>query len=264
MKLSQLQLSLESLWPQSSADDWDNVGLSVGVGEHEVSKVLLSVDVTNEVINEAIAQDADLLISHHPLLLGGIMEITDASYRGILVHKSIRSGLAIYSAHTNADITKHGVSWALADAVGLKTMTALDGMEIGHGRIGSIEPITISRLVDLLISKLPATKGGIRVIGDSSQVVSKIALVAGSGFSFHEQAMGSGAEVFVTSDLKHHAALDFKQQYPDSVLIDISHYAAESVWLDTAVNQLRQLHPELIFEVSQINTDPWDNLFTND
>lgn len=264
MRLKSLVAALDQHWPVAAADDWDNVGLAVGISDAQIANVLLSVDITREVLAEAVNLDCQLIISHHPLLLDGVIAITDDSYRGELVISAISKGISIYSAHTNADITETGVSAALAKHLGLENLTALNSEAVGHGRIGSCAPVTVTKLVSKLQQILPTTKTGIRVIGKSDTSVSAIGLVAGSGMSFHQQAFDLGADVFITSDLKHHAALDFKEQYPDKVLIEISHFAAESLWLEQARWELEQQHSDVKFLVCSVNTDPWDSLFTND
>lgn len=264
MKLEALAKYLDSHWPVLEADDWDNVGLSVGSLNSEISGVMLCVDITRAVLDEAISSNCQLIISHHPLFLDGLHAITDLTYRGELIIEATRSGIAIYSAHTNADITETGVSATLAEKLGIIGPTALNSLKVGHGRIGSVASLRVSDLILKLQQTLPVTRTGFRVIGRSDAIVSKVALVAGSGMSFHHQAFALGADVFITSDLKHHAALDFKEQYPDKVLIEISHFAAESLWLQQAQKELSQHVLDVNFSVCSVNTDPWDSLITND
>lgn len=259
-QLSDLIETFEALWPQQTAEDWDRPGLMLGHPSQDVSKVVLSVDVTAEVIAEASESGAQLLLSHHPLLLRGVNELGELTLKGNLAAKAIRSGLAIFAAHTNADIAEVGVGRALAEALGLTDLEPLDS-ETGHGSVGKIGKTTLLDFARLLASKLPPTAQGVRVSGAGDRSVSRVAMVAGAGDSYLSLALRSGADVFVTSDLRHHPSQDFIEQSKltdGPTLIDISHWAAEWLWLDIAARELAQRHPECEFVVSDLRTDPWD------
>jgi putative NIF3 family GTP cyclohydrolase 1 type 2 len=129
----------------------------------------------------------------------------------------------------------------------------------GHGRVGKLEKtVTLEQLARSIQDLLPATNAPIRVAGDLTQKISVVALVGGSGAGFIADAISSGADCFVTSDLKHHATLDLVSDQSQTMsLIDISHYAAESLWLSPAASQLSKLVPGVEFIVSEVSTDPW-------
>jgi len=260
MTLSELIQVFERLWPKSSAEEWDRPGLMVGNPSQAVSKVMLSVDVTSDVLEEAIEQGCNLLLVHHPLLLRGVFELSEISLKGNLVSKAIRSNLAIYSAHTNADVAEGGVSQSLARAIGLNHQVRFD-QEGGHGIVGTIEPIRLVDFARNLSKSIPATAAGLKIAGDPEKLVSKIGLVAGAGDSFLSKAINTDIDVFITSDLRHHPAQDFIEQAKligGPALIDISHWAAEWVWLDQAANQLRSETSGVEFLVTDLRTDPWD------
>jgi dinuclear metal center YbgI/SA1388 family protein len=232
----------------------------VGNPDQEIKKVLLSVDVTAVVLDQAVQESCQLLISHHPLLLRPVHELGELTLKGNLVTKAIRSGLAIFSAHTNADIATGGVSQSLASAIGLRNLSPLDSAS-GHGVVGDIDELTLVDFARKISKAIPATAAGVKVAGDSARLVSRVALVGGAGDSFLSLASSSGVDVFITSDLRHHPAQDFIEQSNltnGPALIDISHWAAEWVWLDTAAKQLSAKHPEVEFVVSDLRTDPWD------
>ena len=255
MRTAEFLLWAESRWPAELAETWDNPGLITGDLDQNHHRVLLSVDITFEVLEQAIAEKCSLIVAHHPLLLGGIETIREDLYKGKLLALAIRNDVSLFAAHTNADVVKNGVSEALAKAIGLKNLTALNGMETGHGRVGEIDKTTLSALVEHLGSVLPKTNRGISYIGNQDQSIEKVALVAGSGMGFADSV---DADVFITSDVKHHPALDFKQQATirSQSLVEISHFAAESVWLEVAAEEIRGLGLEAI--ISSVNTDPWD------
>lgn len=260
MTLSNLLATFETLWPKATAEEWDRAGLMIGNPDQEIKKVLLAVDATSEVLDQAVQENCQLLITHHPLLLRPVHELGELTLKGNLVTKAIRSGLAIFSAHTNADVAVGGVSQSLAVAIGLRNLSPLDPVS-GHGIVGDIDETTLVDFARKISKAIPATAAGVKVAGDSARLISKVALVGGAGDSFLTQAASAGVDVFITSDLRHHPAQDFIEQSKLTVgpaLIDISHWAAEWVWLDKAAEQLSGKHPGIEFMVSDLRTDPWD------
>jgi dinuclear metal center YbgI/SA1388 family protein len=260
MTLSDLLASFEKLWPAGTAEDWDRPGLMVGHPSQTVSKVLLAVDVTADVIDQATQGGCQLLLSHHPLLLRGVHELGELTLKGNLVARAIRSGLAIFSAHTNADIAQGGVSQSLATALGMRNLSPLDELS-GHGIVGQIDEVKLIDFARKIAKVIPATAQGIKVAGDSEKLISRVGLVAGAGDGFLAQANQLGIDLFITSDLRHHPAQDFIEQAKltaGPALVDISHWAAEWLWLEQAAAKLSSLHKDVEFVVSDIRTDPWD------
>ena len=265
MLLSQVIERFESLWPVGHAEAWDSVGLVVGSAKQNVTKVLLTVDVTDEVIAEAKQIGADLILAHHPLLLKGIDTVQEQTSKGFILSELIRSGIALYSAHTNADSQISGTSAVLAKHIGLANTSALAPNEFGAGIgiIGNLSaPTTLGEIAGLLNKILPQTATGIRVAGDFNRAVTKVALCAGAGDSYLQVALDSGADLYITSDLRHHPAQEILQQAKarsiEFSLMDISHWAAEYLWLDQAGSELADLGIELV--VSDIRTDVFDFL----
>ncbi len=260
MTLSNLLASFEKLWPKESAEDWDRPGLMVGNPSQEINKVLLAVDVTSEVIDQAIQTGCQLLLTHHPMLLRGVHELGELTLKGNLVAKAIKSGMAIFSAHTNADIAQGGVSQSLAQALELRNLAPLDAVS-GHGIVGDVDEMKLIDYARKISRAIPATAQGIRVAGDSEKLISRVGLVAGAGDSFLGMASLAGIDLFITSDLRHHPAQDFIEQSKltdGPALIDIAHWAAEWVWLDQVAAQLAGIHRDVEFIVSDLRTDPWD------
>lgn len=260
------------LWPESSAESWDRVGLLAGEPAHPVNKVLFAVDPTLAVIAEAAAQSCELIITHHPLLLRGIHTAAADTLKGALLTKLIRNEIALYSAHTNADQPAGGVSAALAAAFGLRNCQAIvpapdplpgrSDTAFGLGRVGDLEaPLTLAQFAESVAAVLPPTAGGVRVAGDAARKVQRVALLGGAGDSLLEHPVVLSADVYVTSDLRHHPALDARERACLGIgpaVIDVAHAAAESLWLTAASATLADMLPGLKCAVSGINTDPWD------
>src|SRR5664279_44255 len=123
MKLKDLTSYLDSAVPLSFQESYDNSGLQVGSPEREISSAMISLDVTEEVIDEAIHNKCDLVVSHHPLIFTGIKSLTGRSFTERTIYKAVKSDIAIYSAHTNLDIFNHGVSRKMAEQIGLNAVS---------------------------------------------------------------------------------------------------------------------------------------------
>ena len=258
-KLSALLKHFEEKWPTSSAEEWDRPGLMVGDGRTEVSKVLISVDATLAVVQEAIESSCQLLISHHPLLLRGVTALPESTAKGRLIADCNRAGLAIFAAHTNADFTETGVTNTLARKLGLVNLRPLS--HVGHGAIGEIPPTNLLDYSKQIGRALPSVAGGIKVGGDPAKLITRVGVLAGAGDSYLDLALASDVDLFITSDLRHHPASEFLEQSSlgeGPALIDVSHWAAEWTWLDVLAVELKTHFPAVEFVVSEINTDPWD------
>ena len=171
--LGMILRAVEELWPEILAEDWDEVGLVAGRPSAAVRKILFAVDPTLEVIEEAIGFGAQLLITHHPLLLRGVTSVAATTAKGRAVHRLIESGTALLTVHTNGDSAVGGVSDVLADALGLQDVSPLtpaaDGLpEEGIGRVGDLpEVLTLGDFAARVFGILPSVAGGVRVSGDS-------------------------------------------------------------------------------------------------
>jgi dinuclear metal center YbgI/SA1388 family protein len=253
----------EQLWPANLAEEWDAPGFSVHTPS-DVSRVLLSVDVTATVVSEAIAKGCQMVLSHHPFLLRGTKDVNFDGLKGHVVQLALANHVSLFAAHTNADVVEQGVSAALAGALELRDtvplVPTLADSKIGHGRIGTLDnEITLKDLAARLAATLPFSARGVTVAGDPEASVSLVAVCGGAGDSLITAAFDAGADVFITSDLRHHVTLDAisTPRSDPFACIDISHWAAESLWLQTAASQLASLVSDVEFLVSEVTTDPW-------
>jgi dinuclear metal center YbgI/SA1388 family protein len=262
--LRELQAVIEDLWPAAGAESWDSVGLVAGDPDQAVEHVHLAVDAVPATAREAVEIGADLLLTHHPLLLRGVTTIAESTYKGSVLTTLVRGGTALVAAHTNADVVTTGTSAVLADRLGLVDQQPLDpgsDPSTGIGRVGSLaEPTTLGALARALVDLLPPTATGIRVSGDFDQPIRTVALCAGAGDAYLRHPAVLGADVYITSDLRHHPASEFREQAllgGGPALIDTSHWATEWLWLDVAAEQLRRAAGVRV-TVSDLRTDPWD------
>jgi dinuclear metal center YbgI/SA1388 family protein len=368
--VAEVQAVLEATYDPSRAEEWDAVGLVAGDPSAQVRKILFAVDPTDAVIDEAVATDVDLLVTHHPLLLRPVTSVAATTPKGRAVHRLIVNEVALLTAHTNADAPPGGVSEAMAHALGVQdpkpiaaqpvdptdklvtfvpradTARVIDGLaaagagEIGayercaytadgtgtfrpttgasptigevgaieevaetrvemvvprvrrsavfealraahpyeevafdvyelaaqpsasgSGRIGGLaEPTTLGSFAAAVVAALPATHSVARVAGDPGQSIHTVALCGGSGDFLLDQVRATDADVYVTSDLRHHPASELRE-HGAPALIDVPHWAAEWTWLPVVERLLTDaLAAEAITvetRVSNIVTDPW-------
>lgn len=260
---------ISGLWPPSGAESWDTVGLVAGDPASEVRAIHLAVDAVPEVVDEALGLGAQLLLAHHPLLLRGVTTVAEDRYKGVVLSRLIRGGAALIAAHTNADIVSRGTSAVLAECLGLLATRPIElsrdpvnGPEVGLGRVGRLPvPTTLGALARAIADLLPATAQGVRVAGEYDREVVTVALCAGAGDSLLGHPEVVAADVYVTSDLRHHPASEASERAKlgrGPSLIDVSHWASEWLWLDVAAAQLRAELPDVTVTVSELRTDPWD------
>jgi dinuclear metal center YbgI/SA1388 family protein len=248
--------ALESRYPPAWAEAWDRVGLVVGEPSAPVRRVLFAVDCVPETVAEAVATGAQLMVVHHPLLLRGVHSVATTTYKGAAVHQLIRSGIALYVAHTNADVAAPGVSDALAARLELRDVRPLRAEERHPCRVGTMErPLPLAELATVVARQLPATTVGVRAAGDPDRIITTVAVVGGAGDGFLADVAAAGADAFLTADLRHHPASEHLAG-GGPALLDAPHWATERPWLDVVAAELRgdlALDPV----VSDLVTDVW-------
>jgi dinuclear metal center YbgI/SA1388 family protein len=257
---------LDAAYDPRWAESWDAVGLVCGDPAAEVHKVLFAVDPVDTVIDEAIGWGADLLVTHHPLLLKPVHGVAATSFKGRSVHRLITNGVALLTAHTNADVANPGVSDALARALDLSVIgpilaapsegaasgaSGASGGSVGHGsrsgrglgRFGVLpEPESLRAFAQRVALALPPTSGGVRVAGDPERAIRLVAVCggAGDGRELLSAVRAAGADAYVTADLRHHPASeaieagDFGGAGTGPALVDVAHWASEWPWLSDA------------------------------
>jgi dinuclear metal center YbgI/SA1388 family protein len=271
--LADVVRALDALYPPDTAQSWDQVGLVAGDLGQRVERIHFAVDPTLAVIDEARELGADLLVTHHPLLLRGIHSVSTATAKGASVTSLVVHDIALYVAHTNADIATPGVNDALAEACGLTQTEPLafpEGRPLG--RVGDLpEPLALAEFAERLYAALPRAAGGLRVAGPPGAPVRRVAVAGGAGDDLFDEVRASGADVYVTADLRHHPALEAREESRGGVpyLIDAGHWATESLWLAAAARRLEVAlagavaegpagSPRVGTHISTLRTDPWD------
>ena len=226
MKLREIAEIIEKEFPLSSAFDWDNCGILMGGGEWEITRVLITLDVNNAVLKEAVKAGADLILSHHPILFDGTKRITSETPEGRLVIGLLENKIAVYAAHTNCDVGKNGINARLSSLFGLCNSEPLE--DSGLGRIGDLkEPMNFAEFADF--TKKTLKTPFVRVCGGKTAAVSRVAVAGGSCAEIIPEAVRKGADVIVTGDMKYHDMINYSEQ--GISIIDAGHYPTEIIAL---------------------------------
>ena len=255
-------LEIEKIAKPQYAYDWDNCGLSVGNRNSLVSKVLITLDITKEVVEEAIKENCQMIISHHPLIFKPISECTEESYVGEIVSLLYKNDIALYSAHTSLDIAFNGVNDSLCQRLLLKNVSLLgefnvNGEAVACGRIGDLEnPLNKEELLNFIKEKTGAKTLNYYL---EDKKYHKIALSTGAGedLAFENKQ----ADVFLTGEIKYHTALELKRQ--NISFISAGHYYTEIHFVDVFRACLQKQADMLQYSVTKkktkTNTNPFEN-----
>ncbi len=244
MKCSEVMAYLRSIAPEETAESWDHVGLLVGREDKEVQVVMTALDATEDVISQAIAAGADLLVTHHPMLFRPVDRVVWEELAGRKIIRMIRADLSYFAMHTNCDSCVMAEEAAgklgLTDCVMLEESPAPgpDGMPAGIGRAGLLpEEMSLRELC--LRVKEAFDIDVVRLIGDPEVRVRRAAISTGSGKSMVSRARAAGAEVLISGDLDHHCVIDAADE--GMYLIDAGHFGTERFVAYTLAEELRKL-----------------------
>mgnify|MGYP001183612317 CR=1 FL=1 len=241
----------EEKYPLDLAYDWDNVGLQIGTLNHKTEKVLITLDVTKEVVKEAIKNKCNLIISHHPLLFKPMTNIAFDSPQGWIVKNLIQNNITVYSAHTNFDQAWGGMNDILAGKLGITDLKLLDEDD-NIGRYGKIEKTSMVDFIGKVKSAFNLES--VLVIGETEKNVETVGISGGSGSKHMYAAKKRNCNVYISGDVTYHTALDAVQI--GITLIDVGHHV-EIVFVDAVRKQLMDRFPEVEFISSTINTNPY-------
>ena len=248
MKVKDIIKVIEDFAPLSIQESWDNSGLCVGSPEDEVTSVLLALDCTPALVEEAVACGADMIVTHHPLIFSGLKKISSDNMVGEAVIKAIKAGISIYAAHTNADKVLAGVSGAMAAKLGLENVRILDdeGAGTGLGTIGDLpEPMTADQAVAFVKDRF-ALKS-VKASKPLSGMISRVAMCGGSGGSLIGAAQKAGAQLYISGDISYHNFFT-----PEGFMImDIGHYESEIEIVDILFSLIKKNFPTFAVRITQ-------------
>lgn len=232
MKCYEIIEKLETLSPASYAESWDNIGLLAGRRDKEVKTIYIALDATDDVIEEAVRLKADFLLTHHPLIFHKLSRVNTDDFIGRRVFQLIQNDICYYAMHTNFDVM--GMADAAADELKLQNSQVLnvtyedDISKEGCGRFGRLpRKMSLAECAELVKSVYQVPN--VRVFGELTDMVETAAVMPGSGGSYIQDALRSGADVMITGDIDHHEGIDAVAQGLN--IIDAGHYGIEKLFI---------------------------------
>ncbi len=258
ISISDVIREIESTFPPHYQEDYDNTGLQLGDIYRPCTGVLVCVDVTAEIIDEARQNGCNLIVSHHPLIFHPLKRITATGRVDTAICRAIKDDIAIYSCHTSADNTPHiGVSWKMAQMLGLTDIEVLEQRNsdnVGSGIVGNLpQPLTYRQLVDKVKATFRSPVARCSAIIPNDRLVRRIALCGGAGSFLMPQAIRHGAQAFIASDCKHNNFIDHAKSI---FLIDIGHFESEECTKQIFYQLIREKFPNFAVRYSEIEKNP--------
>ena len=245
MKCKEIAELIEKEYPKSCAEEWDNVGLLAGDEDTEVSDIMVSLDATDEVVEQAVSNKVQLLITHHPLIFGSVKQINNSSVVGRRLLKLIGNGIAYYAMHTNFDI--RGMAQLNEEQIGLINTQVLyetgeeNGIPEGIGRVGEL-PNAVDYLTLAEHVKKSLGIDSVRCYGCGAPDIKRVAISGGSGKSVVSSAIKAKAQVLITGDIDYHTGIDAADD--GLYIIDAGHFGTEYVFMEYMTQKLKKLLPE--------------------
>ena len=257
IKVNNIIKEMELLAPTYLKEDFDNVGLMVGDKNKEVKKVLLALDCTLKVIEEAKKENVELIITHHPLIFKRPSSITTDTLQGKKIIELIKNDISLYSSHTNLDSVENGLNDTIVSILGFDNFKILEKNKrddkAGLGRIVSLnESIQLEDLISKIKKSLNINN--LRVVKGKDKV-NKIAIINGSGQDFIGKAVALGADCIITGDTTYHFASDYKEM--EISILDVGHFASEQITFFNVMENLKEKFKDVEFITYTVEEDPF-------
>ena len=241
--------------PPHLAEEWDNCGFQIRCGsDREIRRILVCLEISDDIITEAVRKKADLVITHHPLIFSGIHSVDDNDVTGKYILRLIQAGISVYSAHTSFDSAEHGTNQYLAERLGLEDIFPLVPAEDGRSGMGRRgvyrQPMPFEEFAQRL--KEVCDENIFRISGKIPEFISKISLCTGAGAEFIGLAQENASDVYITGDVKYHDARTVCEK--GFCVIDAGHFGTENIFTPNFAGQLRELCPQDI-EIMEAESD---------
>jgi dinuclear metal center YbgI/SA1388 family protein len=263
MKILDITSFLETIAPPALQENYDNAGLITGNTNWNCTGAIISLDATEEVVHEAIANNCNFVIAHHPIIFSGLKKITGSNYVEKTITAAIKNDIAVYAIHTNLDNVLHGVNAAIADRLGLINRQVLQpkndilpledtNYQIGSGLLGELpEPFSETDFLNNIKEKFNLSV--IKHTGLLGKPVKKVALCGGAGSFLIGAATAAGADFYISADIKYHEFFDANDRL---VIADIGHYESEQFTIDLLFDILREKFPTFAVLKTGVKTNP--------
>lgn len=257
----ELMESMEKIAPIQLAETWDNCGMQINLESKQINKILVTLEITKEIVNEAKILGVDFIVTHHPLYFSSFNEIDYNNITGNYTIELIQQGISVFSAHTNFDKAQFGNNFYLAQLLKLKKIKYFQ--EFGDNYIGVLgelpKEMKLKELISDLKNILNLQTNEIKVIGNFEDVISKIGLCTGAGIDMIDIAAVNRCQLFITGDVKYHDAIKAKEMGMN--VIDAGHYGTEKIFIPNMAMQLKDaLGSKVEIIESKVNINPFDFL----
>jgi dinuclear metal center YbgI/SA1388 family protein len=256
VRIKDIARAIEEFAPPQLAESYDNVGLLVGDPNTEATGVLINLDVTESLIDEAVAEGINLIVTHHPIWFTGLKRLNGDNYVSRIIIKAIQKGVALYACHTNLDNVMAGVNNMIGERLGVENMRILSpknlDSSVGSGMIGEL-PRAYSKNDFLALVKERFGCGGIRYADAPVEKVWRVAWCGGAGSFLISNAIHAGADVFFTGDITYHKFFDNENRI---LLLDIGHHESEQFTSNLLHRHLSKTFPTFAVRLSKIETNP--------
>lgn len=262
MQISQIINFLETIAPTSLQESYDNAGLITGLPEWECKGAIISLDITEDIIDEAIRNNCNLLIAHHPIVFKGLKQINGNEYVGRIIIRAIKNDLAIYAIHTNLDNVMEGVNGMIAKKIGLTDCQVLMPLDNVHATYGAgLTGYLVAAMEEKAFLGMVRDIFKIPLIRHSSfrnKPIEQVSLCGGAGSFLISNAIAQNSAIFLTADLKYH---DFFEADNRIVLADIGHFESEQFTTDLVYGILKEKFPTFAVLKTGVNTNPINYFF---
>ncbi|MBN7772410.1 Nif3-like dinuclear metal center hexameric protein [Clostridium aminobutyricum] len=263
MSISKIQLleAIEKIAPIHLAESWDNCGIQIDLGKIKIEKILITLEITTDVIREAKEVGADFILTHHPLIFAPLKSINHNNITGKFIVSLIQSGISVISAHTNFDKADDGNNDYLASLMNLENIKCFDEGEDKYiGVYGDLKKeCTLLDVCKILEKGLLLSSNEIRAVGPMDKKLSTIGVCTGAGADMLEIAILKNCDLLITGDVKYHDAMKAKEL--GICVIDAGHYGTEKIFVENMSEQLRKIfHEEVEIIESKVNVNPFDFL----
>jgi len=258
---------LQGFAPLELAEDWDNVGMLVGRGDGNVTRILTCLTITPEVVDEAISSGVDLIVSHHPMPFRPLKTVTDGTIVGRMTLSLIENRIAVYSPHTAFDSATSGINKQLAQGLGLSNVKPLLDADVANGGEAAGE-VGSGRFGVLSAGETLATTGerlkqflgidALRVVGSLDQEVTRAAVACGAAGQFLEPASEAGCDLLITGETNFHTCLEARAR--NVALILTGHYASERFAVVALADVLAAQFGDIQVTASSADQNPWQML----
>ncbi len=241
MKCKEIVDLLEKYSPKMYAQEWDNVSLLVGSENKDVNSILVTLDVDNAAIEYAIENNIDMIVSHHPVIFSSMKSVTDADYNGKRIYELLKHDIAVYSMHTNYDLT-HMADLAakklsMKNANAFETMCEINNEKAGIGKIAVCKKMSLRQWANKV--KEAFLLDVVKVYGDLDKTIETVVVYPGSGKDAVNLAIMKKADLIITGDIGHHTAIDAMDQ--GLAIIDATHYAVECIFIENVAQYLKSV-----------------------